>query len=152
LKKSFALHKNNSIQTNASGPNLINLVRLLYFMLGVLLVFGLAPAYLQAQEQPIPHTRSLSVQAQPQNSNLPSLFAFWQVISGADGHRCPMHPSCSAYARNAFKKHGPVIGWIMTSDRLMRCGRDELNLAPAVRSNGSQHTHDPVENNDFWWK
>ena len=64
---------------------------------------------------------------------------------------CPMHPSCSEYARQATAKHGPIIGWLMATDRLMRCGRDETRLAPKIRVNGRVKYHDPVDNNDFWW-
>jgi len=73
-------------------------------------------------------------------------------ISGADGNRCPMYPSCSQYCIEAFKKHGSFLGWIMCSDRLMRCGRDETKLSPPVLINGEKLSFDPVNNNDFWWQ
>ncbi|CAN2041840.1 conserved exported hypothetical protein [Candidatus Magnetomoraceae bacterium gMMP-15] len=67
------------------------------------------------------------------------------------GH-CPMYPSCSSYSLEAIKKHGFFMGWIMTCDRLMRCGRDETKLSTSIQTeNGSWHYYDPVENNDFWW-
>ena len=72
-------------------------------------------------------------------------------ISSADGDRCPMYPTCSQYCIEAIKKHGPVMGWIMCSDRLMRCGRDETKLSAPVWINGEKHTYDPVSNNVFWW-
>jgi len=43
---------------------------------------------------------------------------------------CPMYPSCSEYSKQAIKKHGMTIGWMMTTDRLLRCGRDEMKLSP----------------------
>ena len=73
------------------------------------------------------------------------------IISRADGDRCPMVPTCSAYSAQAIQKHGLLKGWIMTSDRLMRCGRDELRLSDTVLINGRKRSHDPVSNNDFWW-
>lgn len=76
---------------------------------------------------------------------------FQRHISPIDGDRCPMHPSCSAYSLDAFEKHGLVMGWIMTCDRLLRCGRDELSLAPRVVVDGRVRWYDPVEHNDFWW-
>lgn len=76
---------------------------------------------------------------------------FRKYISGADGDRCGMYPSCSTYALNSFEKHGLLTGWIMTCDRLMRCGRDETRLSPSVRQNGVRLTYDPVSHNDFWW-
>ena len=62
---------------------------------------------------------------------------------------CPMHPSCSEYSLQAFEKYGPVIGWMMTCDRLMRCGRDELRLSPKILVNGKRKCHDPLEANEM---
>ena len=80
------------------------------------------------------------------------LIKFYQTyISGIDGNRCPMSPSCSNYAAKAIDKHGLLIGWIMTCDRLVRCGRDETHLSPEVTVNGRHLFYDPVKANDFWW-
>jgi len=76
---------------------------------------------------------------------------FRNTISRADGHRCPMHPSCSEYSAQAFQKHGFIIGWIMTSDRLLRCGRDEKKLSENIIIGDQVRTFDPLHNNDFWW-
>jgi putative component of membrane protein insertase Oxa1/YidC/SpoIIIJ protein YidD len=73
------------------------------------------------------------------------------TISKSDGCRCPMYPSCSQYCMEAFQKHGLFLGWIMCSDRLMRCGRDEVKLSPHVLIQGEKLSFDPVNNNDFWW-
>lgn len=73
------------------------------------------------------------------------------VISATDGDRCGMSPSCSSYAARAFKKHGVFLGWIMSCDRLIRCGRDETNRSPQVRSGNRIFTVDTLEDNDFWW-
>jgi len=75
---------------------------------------------------------------------------FQKYLSGADGHRCPMTPSCSSYALQAVQRHGAIKGWIMASDRLMRCGRDELKQSPTVVTRYGIRYRDPVENNDFW--
>ncbi|MBW1695668.1 MAG: membrane protein insertion efficiency factor YidD [Deltaproteobacteria bacterium] len=64
---------------------------------------------------------------------------------------CPMYPSDSEYSIQSFEKHGMLIGWIMTMDRLMRCGRDETKLSPRILVNGRWKTFDPLDNNDFWW-
>jgi putative membrane protein insertion efficiency factor len=74
-----------------------------------------------------------------------------KYISGTGGDRCPMHPSCSTYSLEAFEKHGVIKGWIMTCDRLMRCGRDELRLGSPVIIRGKTRTYDSVNKNDFWW-
>lgn len=82
----------------------------------------------------------------------PALTFFQKYISKADGDRCPMHPSCSHYAGQAFKRHGAVKGWILTCDRLLRCGHDEVRLSPKVRVNGRLRSFDPIEANTRWWR
>jgi putative component of membrane protein insertase Oxa1/YidC/SpoIIIJ protein YidD len=77
--------------------------------------------------------------------------AYSGYISRIDGKNCPMYPSCSKYSVQCFKKHGFLIGWMMTCDRLFRCGRDELRLSPQIMINGKLKSYDPLENNDFWW-
>jgi len=62
-----------------------------------------------------------------------------------------MYPSDSEYSLQSIQKHGMLVGWIMTMDRLMRCGRNETRFAPRVFINGKWKYYDPVENNDFWW-
>ena len=68
-----------------------------------------------------------------------------------DGNRCPMYPSCSKYASEVFKKHGPILGWIMTCDRLVRCKRDKDRLSINVITGTQKYIYDPVKANDFWW-
>jgi putative membrane protein insertion efficiency factor len=87
----------------------------------------------------------------PDTPENPILRFYQATISRADGNRCPMYPSCSHYAARALKKHGPVMGWIMICDRLLRCGRSDTRLSPQVRLHGRTLTFDPVEANDFWW-
>jgi len=62
-----------------------------------------------------------------------------------------MYPSCSEFARQAIARHGLIMGWIMATDRLMRCGRDETRLAPKIEINDRIKYFDPVDDNDFWW-
>ena len=75
---------------------------------------------------------------------------FRRHLSPIDGDRCPMYPTCSRYSLEAFDKHGPVMGWVMTCDRLLRCGRDELTTASRVIVDGRWRCLDTVEDNDFW--
>lgn len=72
-------------------------------------------------------------------------------LAGVRRGHCPMFPSCSEYSRQAIQKHGFWIGWIMSCDRLMRCARDELHLAPAIHVRGTVKCYDPVSENDRWW-
>ena len=71
-------------------------------------------------------------------------------LSRADGHRCPMTPSCSSYALSAMQRHGALMGYIMACDRLMRCGRDELALSQRVMTRDGWRWQDPLDANDFW--
>jgi hypothetical protein len=80
------------------------------------------------------------------------LVLFQRVISRADGNRCPMAPSCSHYAATVFKQHHPATAWILTCDRLLRCGHDEVRLAPRLWDNGHVRAYDPVDANTFWWR
>jgi putative component of membrane protein insertase Oxa1/YidC/SpoIIIJ protein YidD len=64
---------------------------------------------------------------------------------------CPMYPSCSEYSRQAFEKYGFFIGVMIASDRLMRCGRDEVRLAPKIYVEGKMKFYDPLEHNTSWW-
>ncbi len=70
-------------------------------------------------------------------------------LEGVRRGSCPMHPSCSQYSRQAMDRYGWLKGWVMTMDRLMRCGRDELNSAPRVFANGAWRYYDPVELNQW---
>jgi len=72
-------------------------------------------------------------------------------LAAVRGNECPMYPSDSQYGLQSTQKHGALIGWIMTMDRLMRCGRDETRLSRQVTVGGKLKYYDPVEKNDFWW-
>jgi len=86
---------------------------------------------------------------------LQSIIRFYQGplnhLSAVKRAECPMYPSCSNYSKQCFEKHGLFIGWMMTCDRLMRCGRDELRLSPWIFVDGKLKCYDPVNDNDFWW-
>lgn len=72
-------------------------------------------------------------------------------LSAVRRGECPMYPSCSEYSKESIRKHGMIIGWMMTCDRLMRCGRDETKISPIIIVSGKWKYYDPVERNDFWW-
>jgi len=79
------------------------------------------------------------------------LFRFFQkYISPVDGDRCPSYPTCSQYGLEAVRKHGLLVGFVMTFDRLIH-ESDEIRSAPLIRVYESHKYYDPVENNDFWW-
>ena len=75
---------------------------------------------------------------------------FKKYISPVDGDRCPSYPTCSQYSLEAIRKHGVLVGGVMTFDRLIH-ESDEIKSAPLIKVYDSYRYFDPVENNDFWW-
>ncbi len=101
-----------------------------------------------------PMTRDVEKDMDKNNPDI-SLHAvrlYQKYLSPVIGGNCPMYPSCSRYCMDAVNRHGAVMGWIMTCDRLMRCGRDEVKTAPVIWSRDGKRSHDPVSENDFWRK
>ena len=74
---------------------------------------------------------------------------FSQVISPVDGDRCPSYPTCAAYSKEAYQKHGAFIGTLMTVDRLFH-EADEPRFSPSVQVYGVSRIYDPVSANEFW--
>jgi uncharacterized protein len=79
-----------------------------------------------------------------------SLSFFQRVISPVDGARSNMYPTGSAYARQAIRKHGALIGLVLTTERLMHEGNED-QVSPRIRKYGLWRVYDPVEANDWWW-
>jgi len=53
---------------------------------------------------------------------LGSIRLYQKRVSSTGGpDRCGFRPSCSAYGYAAIEEEGPVIGLLMTADRLIRC-------------------------------
>jgi uncharacterized protein len=76
---------------------------------------------------------------------------FQRIISPVDGARSNMYPTGSDYARQAIKKHGALLGIVLTTERLMHEG-NEGQRAPRIRKYGLWRIYDPVEANDWWWQ
>ena len=75
---------------------------------------------------------------------------YQNYISPVKGDRCPMYPTCSQYSVQAMHKHGPIIGVVMTADRLIH-ESDEPAFVPSRKVGNRYRYIDPLENNDFWW-
>jgi hypothetical protein len=75
---------------------------------------------------------------------------FQRVISPVDGARSNMYPTGSDYSRRAFRKHGALLGIILTTERLMHEG-NEVIVAPRIKKHGIWRVYDPVAANDWWW-
>ena len=74
---------------------------------------------------------------------------FSTVISPVDGDRCPSYPTCAAYSKEAYQKHGAFLGTLMTVDRLFH-EADESRFSPTVVIYGIGRIYDPVSANEFW--
>jgi uncharacterized protein len=79
----------------------------------------------------------------------PVLF-YQSFLSRHWGQRCGYHPSCSNYALLAIRKHGAVIGTVLTFDRLQH-ESNENRTSPPILIGGQVKVYDPLENNDYWW-
>ena len=79
------------------------------------------------------------------------LLLFYQnVLSVVVHSRCRMLPTCSNYGIAAVRKHGPLLGIMMTVDRLVREGHEQKEVPVEIIA-GRARFRDPVEANDFWW-
>ena len=68
-------------------------------------------------------------------SGTSAFITFYQkFISPVDGQRCQMYPSCSHYATESIGHYGAVKGFLMGTDRIMRCGLD-LRYYPRIYVN-----------------
>lgn len=47
--------------------------------------------------------------------------AYQAIISPLLGPRCRFHPTCSAYALDALKIHGPLFGLWLATKRILSC-------------------------------
>ena len=116
-------------------------------------------ALAQSDGNPMRAPRSVRQQA-PQVSRQVSIPAqvfdvylrfFQKVISPVDGARSGMYPTGSDYARQAFAKHGALLGFLLTAERLLHEGNERL-VAPRIRKHGRWRVYDPLEANDRWWR
>ena len=76
---------------------------------------------------------------------LRGLQGFFSAISRVDGTRCPMAPTCSAYSIQSFRDYGLLRGFVMTSDRLVRCGGNTTQWVPIIHGG----YHDPPDHNIY---
>jgi putative component of membrane protein insertase Oxa1/YidC/SpoIIIJ protein YidD len=83
----------------------------------------------------------------PNESSCSDYIGFYQkFISGIRGQECPMYPSCSNFALTAFKEKNFAEAFILTSDRLMRCGHDLSNYDLTSQPSGYKYLDVPGAN------
>jgi putative component of membrane protein insertase Oxa1/YidC/SpoIIIJ protein YidD len=101
------------------------------------------------------HRSSANKHNEQTNSSIASGFFtslltfFSEVISPVDGDRCPSYPTCAAYSKEAYQKHGAFVGTLMTVDRLFH-EADEYRFSPTVKVYGVYRIYDPVSANEYW--
>lgn len=105
-----------------------------------------SPAYRAQVQKNEERTRNTSMTS-PFFISLLNFFS--TVISPVDGDRCPSYPTCAAYSKEAYQKHGALIGTLMTVDRLFH-EADEPRFSPTVEVHGVIRVYDPVSVNEFW--
>lgn len=74
---------------------------------------------------------------------------FQKFISPVDSPRCPMYPTCSAYALQSLRRHGAVVGTFLTVDRLLHETSPEEQNTTLDRFERTRY-YDPLDSNDFW--
>jgi len=73
-------------------------------------------------------------------------------LSQVDGVRtCRFEPTCGAYCREAIRRHGPLLGWIMGCERAIRYHDDTISYRLTIIG-GELRMLDPVSDNDFWFR
>ncbi|MBI5445477.1 MAG: membrane protein insertion efficiency factor YidD [Deltaproteobacteria bacterium] len=64
-------------------------------------------------------------------------------VSPVDGDRCPSSPTCSAYAGEAVREHGFLLGFALTAGRLVS-EADQAAFGPRVLVGGRWKVYAPV--------
>ena len=72
-------------------------------------------------------------------------------ISPAIGSRCPMHPSCSSYFRQASDRHGFWTAVPMIGDRFVREPHHYKHRIRPMNVRGLEKSFDPLEYHDYWF-
>ena len=79
---------------------------------------------------------------------LPILFWQW-VISPVMGSNCRYTPSCSHYASDALRLHGPVRGGILATRRILSCNPwGGAGYDPVPPACGEHHRNTAVHEHD----
>lgn len=69
---------------------------------------------------------------------------YQEYVGTTKGNPCPMSPSCSHYSLNAYRLRPPIVAFLMTVDRLNRCGHDLIHYDVIVLHD-RVFRYDPVE-------
>ena len=76
---------------------------------------------------------------------------YQKILSPVLESNCYMLPSCSVYGKQAFSEYGPLLGLMLTIDRLFHEANED-QTAPLVRHGGKVKLYDPPSANVWWEK
>lgn len=71
------------------------------------------------------------------------------VISPVNGDQSDLAPVHSLYGVQAIKRHGALLGTVLTTERLIH-EPSEIPHAPAFTEHGRTFHYDPLEANTYW--
>ncbi|TAH02710.1 MAG: membrane protein insertion efficiency factor YidD [Sphingobacteriales bacterium] len=72
---------------------------------------------------------------------------YQKYISGIRGQQCPMYPSCSNFGLKTFSEKSFAEAFVLTSDRLLRCGHEPNKYDLTIRPNGFKFIDYPAYQN-----
>lgn len=75
---------------------------------------------------------------------------YQKLLSPILDSNCYMQPSCSVYSKQALSEYGPVLGLLLTIDRLFHEANED-RTSPLVRQGNAVKLYDPPAAN-VWWK
>jgi len=81
---------------------------------------------------------------QRQSAALDYIGFYQKYISGIRGQECPMYPSCSNFGMKVFSEKNFASAFMLTSDRLIRCGHEHNNYSLTLRPNGFKYLDYPA--------
>lgn len=94
-----------------------------------------------------------STNTEPELASMPMmgmLRGYQLLLSPLDVAECPMYPSCSRFAMEAYARFGPLQGTLMTASRLARETHDVAPDAPILRRAGRTLLLDLPEDRRLW--
>jgi len=92
---------------------------------------------------------------QEQRTDSPSFLSlgvegYQKLLSPVLNSKCYMFPSCSEYSIQSISDYGPLLGLMLTIDRLFHEANED-RTSPMVRRGDQLKLYDPPSAN-IWWK
>jgi uncharacterized protein len=78
------------------------------------------------------------------------LEGYQKLLSPVLNSKCYMFPSCSEYSKQAVSDYGPLLGLLLTVDRLFHEANED-RTSPLIKRDKDLKLYDPPSAN-VWWK